>query len=161
MGCTSTTVIIPDEDISDCSDSQSSPNDVTFDMDKMQPLAPQFPVMAIPVVPVYYMAGPPVSFNQMHDRHAAGAMRFPVMPFEFYSQVPMVPPPLPDHLALLCAVRAQIDYYFSAENLCKDTYLRGMMDKAGFVKLSEISRFNRIRSFGAPALMVTHTARLW
>ncbi len=37
------------------------------------------------------------------------------------------------------------EYYFSVENLCKDIYLRKHMDSKGFVYLSFIAEFNRIK----------------
>ena len=37
------------------------------------------------------------------------------------------------------------EYYFSVDNLCKDMFLRKHMDSQGFVFLSVISDFNRIR----------------
>lgn len=43
-------------------------------------------------------------------------------------------------------VIAQIEYYFSIENLCKDIYLRKQMGSDGFVPLSLLANFNRIKS---------------
>ncbi|KAJ8102115.1 hypothetical protein POJ06DRAFT_77105 [Lipomyces tetrasporus] len=43
-------------------------------------------------------------------------------------------------------VTAQVDYYFSLENLCKDIYLRRNMNSAGLVPLSLLAGFNRIKS---------------
>jgi hypothetical protein len=37
------------------------------------------------------------------------------------------------------------EYYFSVENLCKDLYLRRQMDNEGYVLLSEIAQFNRVK----------------
>ncbi|PIA27804.1 hypothetical protein AQUCO_07500018v1 [Aquilegia coerulea] len=39
----------------------------------------------------------------------------------------------------------QIEYYFSHDNLCKDTYLRNYMDAQGWVPLSVIADFNRVK----------------
>jgi len=39
----------------------------------------------------------------------------------------------------------QIEYYFSVENLCKDVYLRGQMDEEGWIPLSLIAAFNRVK----------------
>ncbi|KAL8629418.1 hypothetical protein Q9189_004868 [Teloschistes chrysophthalmus] len=44
--------------------------------------------------------------------------------------------------ALLTRAR---EYYFSVDNLCKDLYLRKHMDSQGFVFLSVLAKFNRIR----------------
>ncbi|OCK78937.1 hypothetical protein K432DRAFT_279072, partial [Lepidopterella palustris CBS 459.81] len=37
------------------------------------------------------------------------------------------------------------EYYFSVDNLCKDMFLRKRMDSKGFVLLSVIAEFNRIK----------------
>merc|ERR1712070_812087 len=42
-------------------------------------------------------------------------------------------------------LRRQIEYYFSAQNLCHDMYLRSKMDAQGFVALSVLIHFNKIR----------------
>ncbi|KAI9486623.1 MAG: hypothetical protein EXX96DRAFT_48375 [Benjaminiella poitrasii] len=39
----------------------------------------------------------------------------------------------------------QIEYYFSVDNLCKDLFLRSQMDTEGYVPLSLIAGFNRVR----------------
>jgi la-related protein 1 len=46
---------------------------------------------------------------------------------------------------IIPVIRQQIEYYFSVENLCKDTYLRRQMDSQGFVKFSTIAGFKRMR----------------
>ncbi|KAK9492751.1 hypothetical protein V1508DRAFT_404455 [Lipomyces doorenjongii] len=43
-------------------------------------------------------------------------------------------------------VTAQVEYYFSLENLCKDIYLRRNMNSDGLVPLSLLAGFNRIKS---------------
>ncbi|PNH07979.1 La-related protein 1 [Tetrabaena socialis] len=43
------------------------------------------------------------------------------------------------------AVRKQIDYYFSVENLCKDIFLRSKMDDNGWIPLAVVANFNRVR----------------
>ncbi|CAM6075640.1 unnamed protein product [Sphagnum tenellum] len=39
----------------------------------------------------------------------------------------------------------QIEYYFSMDNLCKDIFLRSKMDDQGFIPVSVIANFNRVR----------------
>lgn len=51
-----------------------------------------------------------------------------------------------DHFALFSMVTTQLEYYFSLDNLCKDMFLRKHMDSKGFVFLSFISDFNRIKN---------------
>lgn len=43
-------------------------------------------------------------------------------------------------------LRRQVEYYFSAENLQADIYLRQQMSKDGYVPLSLIASFNRVQS---------------
>ncbi|KAI8989293.1 hypothetical protein BDB01DRAFT_739611 [Pilobolus umbonatus] len=42
-------------------------------------------------------------------------------------------------------IMQQIEYYFSIDNLCRDLYLRQQMDSDGFVNLSFIANFNRVK----------------
>ncbi|KAG1466327.1 hypothetical protein G6F46_002030 [Rhizopus delemar] len=42
-------------------------------------------------------------------------------------------------------VMQQIEYYFSIDNLCKDLFLRKQMDSNGFIDLSFIANFNRVK----------------
>lgn len=49
---------------------------------------------------------------------------------------------------------AQLNYYFSVENLCKDLFLRRNMDDNGFVPISFIAGFNRIRALAQSADIV-------
>ncbi|KAF2120660.1 hypothetical protein BDV96DRAFT_271884 [Lophiotrema nucula] len=46
---------------------------------------------------------------------------------------------------LFSMVTTQLEYYFSVDNLCKDMFLRKHMDSQGFVFLSVIAEFNRIK----------------
>ncbi|KAK3828056.1 MAG: hypothetical protein J3Q66DRAFT_321706 [Benniella sp.] len=51
-----------------------------------------------------------------------------------------------NHLEMLkCFILQQIEYYFSVENLCKDVFMRNQMDSEGFVPLSLVANFNRVR----------------
>ncbi|CAM9335732.1 unnamed protein product [Scytosiphon promiscuus] len=62
--------------------------------------------------------------------------------------------------ALMNALRWQVEYYFSADNLVTDSYLRGLMDPEGFVAVSKIIVFNRVRSMtGDPTLLVAAMRR--
>lgn len=47
--------------------------------------------------------------------------------------------------AIVPVLIAQIEYYFSVENLCKDLWLRKHMDGAGFVRLDFIAQFHRVK----------------
>ncbi|KAK9477862.1 hypothetical protein V1514DRAFT_320642 [Lipomyces japonicus] len=43
-------------------------------------------------------------------------------------------------------VAAQVEYYFSVENLCKDIYLRKNMNSLGYVPIHVLANFNRIKN---------------
>lgn len=47
------------------------------------------------------------------------------------------------------ALKSQIEYYFSVENLCKDLYLRKRMDSQGFVPLHFVAGFRRVRELSS------------
>ncbi|KAI3402830.2 LARP4 [Candida oxycetoniae] len=43
-------------------------------------------------------------------------------------------------------IKRQLEYYFSTENLCKDTYLRSLFDKSdGKVEVNKLMAFNRLK----------------
>ncbi|KAL8736153.1 MAG: hypothetical protein Q9166_000308 [cf. Caloplaca sp. 2 TL-2023] len=50
-----------------------------------------------------------------------------------------------EQISIFGMVSMQMEYYFSVDNLCKDLYLRKHMDSQGFVFLSVLAKFNRIR----------------
>lgn len=54
----------------------------------------------------------------------------------------------------------QIEYYFSNENLCKDVYLRQNMDEQGWVSISLIAGFNRVRQLTNSTQYILDTVRL-
>ena len=43
------------------------------------------------------------------------------------------------------AIRIQLEYYFSFENLVRDYYLRSLMDERGYVSLQTMRSFNKLR----------------
>merc|ERR1719353_611232 len=47
-------------------------------------------------------------------------------------------------------VQRQVEYYFSAENLAKDMYLRKQMNNEGWVNIHIIAGFNRLRKLLIP-----------
>jgi len=46
---------------------------------------------------------------------------------------------------VLALVQTQVEYYFSVDNLCKDYFLRRNMDSQGYVFLSVIANFKRMK----------------
>ena len=63
-------------------------------------------------------------------------------------QNPMMSNYIPPYYAnpmLRNCIKTQLDYYFSVENLCRDIYLRLNMNSEGWIDLSFISGFNRVK----------------
>ncbi|OJD09938.1 hypothetical protein AJ78_08847 [Emergomyces pasteurianus Ep9510] len=54
--------------------------------------------------------------------------------------------PYMEQFSLMSMISMQLEYYFSVDNLCKDLFLRKHMDSQGFVLLSFIAGFKRIKS---------------
>ncbi|XP_020260723.1 la-related protein 1C isoform X2 [Asparagus officinalis] len=123
----------------------------------MQPLSPPF-------------AGPPPPFQPF----VGNAMGFPeyfVMPqtppsLESVRGMPFVSHPIP-HAMFFPAMDPQsamllkqIDYYFSSENLCKDVYLRQNMDDEGWVPISLIAGFNKVKQLTNNIQYILDTVRL-
>ncbi|XP_068646779.1 la-related protein 1C-like isoform X2 [Aristolochia californica] len=81
--------------------------------------------------PVYYVPAP-------HPDALRGLQFMP------HPGPPQVFFPGPDSQLRTLLVK-QIDYYFSPENLCKDIYLRQNMNEQGWVPISLIAGFNRVR----------------
>ena len=61
--------------------------------------------------------------------------------------------------ALLAAVAQQIEYYFSVQNLCKDLFLRGRMDDAGWIPIEVIAGFNRVRTLTTDLAVIVQSLR--
>ncbi|XP_038994773.1 la-related protein 1C-like [Hibiscus syriacus] len=66
--------------------------------------------------------------------------------FSFVAPMPPVffPAPEPHDNQLHASIVNQIDYYFSNENLIKDTYLRQNMDEQGWVPIKLIAGFKKV-----------------
>lgn len=66
----------------------------------------------------------------------------------------------PDPMALQGMLVKQIEYYFSVENLCKDIYLRSLMDDRGFIPISVIGNFNRVRKLAQNPHFILEALRM-
>ena len=67
----------------------------------------------------------------------------------YMSSLPMPPLATPIAPSLSDLIRNQCLYYFSAENLYKDPFLRSHMDPEGWVPLRLLATFHRLRSLSA------------
>ncbi|XP_041989522.1 la-related protein 1A-like isoform X1 [Salvia splendens] len=82
----------------------------------------------------YYPAAPP------------GSVRIPyppfLVPYPLSPGVPVSPTPM---ITLRASIVKQIEYYFSDENLQNDPYLISLMDNQGWVPVSSIAGFKRVK----------------
>lgn len=86
-------------------------------------------------------AGPPHLANLQTDlANAYGYQPEPQGPMSAMSFNPFLP-----GANLFGMVTVQMEYYFSVDNLCKDTFLRSHMNSQGFVPLSLVAGFRRIQ----------------
>lgn len=54
----------------------------------------------------------------------------------------------------------QIEYYFSVDNLCRDLFLRSQMDTEGYVPITLIAGFNRVRGLTSDMSLVRASLEL-
>jgi la-related protein 1 len=92
--------------------------------------------------------------NGFHSNHHRNMYRRPPHFKNFYMQqdymygqpfLPIGPIPANQYEVTLGLIVAQIEYYMSVENLCKDMYLRRQMNSKGYIPLSILAGFNRVR----------------
>lgn len=107
----------------------------------MRPQTPAAPFVApaLGMRPPY--ANPMVISQELHQ--PLYYFPHPGMPY-----VPQMAPAYvfpPHDPQLLADILYQIDYYFSNENLCKDTYLRQKMDDNGWVSIHLIAGFKKVK----------------
>ena len=120
----------------------------------VRPMAPvAAPAPGMPLAGMPMMNGGP---------GVAGWMNAPVPYAGAGGMMPFYPPygpgphygPLPDPTGLFGALRQQIEYYFSVDNLVRDLYLRQQMDASGYVPLAFIASFNRVRMLSSDPMVI-------
>ncbi|KAL2019233.1 hypothetical protein VTK56DRAFT_9960 [Thermocarpiscus australiensis] len=87
--------------------------------------------------------------GQSAGRSNAGVTGYPPKAAQLNDfAVPQYPPYMysPVFDPSVAILKAQVEYYLSVENLCKDYYLRQHMDGQGFAHLSTIAGFKRIKT---------------
>ncbi|GAB1522461.1 hypothetical protein RhiTH_005579 [Rhizoctonia solani] len=57
-------------------------------------------------------------------------------------------------------VLGQLEYYFSIQNMCQDLYLRQQMDSQGWIPISTIASFNRLRKLTTDFNLVRDTMHM-
>ncbi|RII08263.1 hypothetical protein CUC08_Gglean007672 [Alternaria sp. MG1] len=87
-----------------------------------------------------FQPGYPAPIQTGHDMYPYGMAPAPMsagLPYSPYGV---------DQYQIFSMITAQVEYYFSVDNLLKDMYLRRHMDSQGFVALEFIAGFNRIKN---------------
>ncbi|KDE08165.1 hypothetical protein MVLG_01645 [Microbotryum lychnidis-dioicae p1A1 Lamole] len=92
-----------------------------------------------------------------HAQAAYGTVALPdaVAPWAYEQAQPYVDPRVldPTRYWLL----GQLEWYFSVDNLCRDMYLRSKMDAAGWIEITIIASFNRIKNLTSDRKIVRDT----
>ncbi|KAH7653119.1 ArsR-like helix-turn-helix domain-containing protein [Dioscorea alata] len=109
--------------------------------------------VAAPIIGPHHLHGQP--FRPMAGFCDLNSPLYPLMPhqtLETYGAVAFLPHAMPAAMLFpsvdpshRAALLKQIDYYFSTENLCKDIYLRQQMNDQGWVPISLIAGFNKVK----------------
>merc|ERR1711998_222083 len=76
------------------------------------------------------------------------------MPSGSFSNQPYYSMTPPQRTEVVNRIRAQIEFYFSPQNLVRDTYLKSLMDQEGYVRIEQIMPFNRIKQLMADPYLV-------
>ncbi|MED6106378.1 hypothetical protein PIB30_004151 [Stylosanthes scabra] len=92
---------------------------------------------------------------------------YPTLQFEAFGGMPFFthgPPPAMFYpvaeTSLTNAIVKQIDYYFSDANLVKDEFLRSNMDAQGFVPISLVAGFHRVKSLTSNIELILDSLRI-
>lgn len=100
----------------------------------------------------------PTMHHHIQGPHHAAAWP-PGVPAHTGPHSPSLPPTSPTLSDISNSIRRQVEYYFSKDNLVKDTYLQGLMDAEGYVPLAEIAKFRRIQQLRAPQFVIVTAVR--
>uniref|UniRef100_A0A2H8THF0 La-related protein 1 n=1 Tax=Melanaphis sacchari TaxID=742174 RepID=A0A2H8THF0_9HEMI len=68
--------------------------------------------------------------------------------------VPFMTYPVINEQTVINLLKQQISYYFSTDNLCKDTFFRFHMDEQGYVPVTFIASFKRVRELSQDISLV-------
>ncbi|KAF7180109.1 hypothetical protein CNMCM7691_009275 [Aspergillus felis] len=91
----------------------------------------------------------PADINTMYGYQPIPAGPMTAVPYQPYMEP----------FSLMSMISMQLEYYFSVDNLCKDLFLRKQMDSQGFVPLSVIASFKRVKTLTEDFEMLRHACR--
>ncbi|XP_072977648.1 la-related protein 1A-like [Typha angustifolia] len=92
-----------------------------------------------------FINGPPFPGPPMHYVPAAPMEMMRGPRFVSHHPPPTYPVMTPELVALKTRIVNQIEYYFSDQNLQQDNYLRSLLDEQGWVSISKIADFPRMK----------------
>lgn len=109
-----------------------------------RPIADLAPFYASTVLPFTALSPVVSGGSQGVAGQATVAVSTPsgLVPVSAFAMTPLPPPPAED---LRDKIRAQIEYYFSPENLQRDIFIRKKMDAEGYLPISLIASFHRVQ----------------
>ncbi|XP_039069671.1 la-related protein 1C-like isoform X2 [Hibiscus syriacus] len=102
--------------------------------------------------------GTPMGYPELTSLYVVPAPppdSFRGMPFVAPMAPVFFPAPEPQDSQLHTRIMKQIDYYFSNENLIKDTYLRQHMDEQGWVPIKLIAGFKKVSQLTGNIQLIT------
>ncbi|KAI5402781.1 hypothetical protein KIW84_050399 [Lathyrus oleraceus] len=101
----------------------------------------------------------PTGFHEFYYYPTVQLEPFGGVPFLTHPPPPAVFVPVPEN-SLTTAIVKQIDYYFSDVNLAKkDDYLQLQMDEQGWVPISVIANFPRVKSLTSNIELILDSLR--
>ncbi|KAF0903603.1 hypothetical protein E2562_028016 [Oryza meyeriana var. granulata] len=110
-----------------------------------------FPRPPPPPPPAHFMVPQPIVPYVPHFAYPADVQAYPfyLPPVEQFQNMHLVRPQMQPvwvqgQQNLQEDIRTQIEFYFSTNNLCHDTYLRRHMNDQGWVPIDLITQFNRV-----------------
>jgi len=101
-------------------------------------MSPEYMQQQMQLQQMQLMMAPPELWAQHQAQQQQQMM--PMMPLD-----PSAPYATAEENEITAALRWQMEFYFSAQNLCRDMYLRGQMDPLGFVSLATCAQFNKMQ----------------
>ncbi|XXG60699.1 hypothetical protein AAC387_Pa04g2540 [Persea americana] len=128
------------------------------------PPLPYFPPSNLQSIPDYGVYYNPYFHDVYAPPHHATYLAPEVMNGVSMYLQPQPSPPVAiymqqDHVELCNALRKQIEYYFSHDNLLKDYYLRRKMDEQGWVSIQMIADFNRVKAITQDMYVILEALR--
>ncbi|KAJ5777473.1 Winged helix-turn-helix transcription repressor DNA-binding [Penicillium odoratum] len=91
----------------------------------------------------------PSEINAMYPYQAVNPGPMSAVPYQSYMEP----------FGLMSMLSIQLEYYFSVDNMCKDMFLRSQMDSQGFVPLSVIANFKRVKTMTEDFELLRHISR--